>query len=99
MQCFFNLSNNGFFIKIYICNGCKEVVGNQMVYFFGNRELFFAKLCSNGCQPFCVPYQQILHGSNLRCFSANSYLGTACAAGGFLTLIAKHFRFHFYILL
>ena len=60
----------------------------------GNRLALFAQCGGHSGNAFGHINEQILHGSQIRFLSTDTRLGTACASGSFLTLIAKHLIFH-----
>lgn len=94
LQCGVNAGNDGLLVKIGIGNGGKQVQRDQMVYRRSHLLPLGPKLGRHSGDPLCHIDQQILHGSYIRFFTADARLRTARAAGGFLTLIAKHLIFH-----
>ena len=59
-----------------------------------HRGTLRPQLGGHGGHPFGDVDQQVLQGGHLRLFSADPHPGAAGAAGGLLTLIAKHVGFH-----
>ncbi|MPM16962.1 hypothetical protein SDC9_63344 [bioreactor metagenome] len=94
IQRFHNAPGDGVLVKIGVCNGGKQIQGDQVVYRLVNVLALAAKLGGNGGKSLAHIDQQVLHSGDLRLFSAYAGHGAAGVSGGFLTLITKHVMFH-----
>ena len=96
---FADLCDNGVFVKIGIGDSCEKILNYHMINIRRDFRSFAAKCSGDGGEPFCYINEKILHGCHIRSFSADTGYCAAGAAGSFLTLIAKHFLFHYIYLL
>ena len=85
---------NGLLVKIGIGDGGKQIQGNEPVNFRGNLFTLGPQGRGDSGQTAGHMHQKILGGGYVRLLAADTGVGAAGAAGGFLTLITKHFLIH-----
>ena len=89
-----NAGHDGFFIKIGVGDGGKQIQSNQMIDVRRHLFAFAAQGGGHRADALAGVHQQILHSGHIGGLAAHAGKGTALAAGGFLALITKHFLFH-----
>ena len=66
LQSIFDSFNDRIFIKICICDRCKQIHYDHLVYIILNLFSLRAKFCGHCTETFCHINQQILHSSYIR---------------------------------
>ena len=87
---------NALLVKISVCNGGKQIQGDQMIDLGSDRLAFLTQGSGDSGDSLAHIHQQILHDSYIRLLAAHTHHSAPPAPGGLLTLITKHFVFHLY---